>query len=122
MPALRDKGLALLGSATVNMGLASGAQTLFTTPVGKVTRIVCVVIRDVSASLAGGTDYDFTSWRQTVDLSGMTTASTNYRALYATDNTSFTELAASTAFQITPSTGSTLAATAVVDVFGYTSA
>lgn len=121
MPALRDKGIALLGSASgVNMQTAGGAQTIFTTPVGKVTRIAYVVIRDVSATLAGGTDYDFTSWRQTVDLSGMTTASTQYRVIVSTDNTSYTELAASTAFQITPSTGSTGAATATIDVFGYT--
>jgi hypothetical protein len=121
MPFLRDKGIALLGSASINMQAASGAQTIFTTPTGKVTRIVCVVIRDVTASLAGGTDYDFTQWRQTVDLSGMTTADTRYRVLYATDNTDFQELAAGTAFQITPSTGAILAATATIDVFGYTS-
>jgi hypothetical protein len=54
-----------------------------------------------------------------VDLSGMTTANTQYRVIQATDNTDFTELAASTAFQITPSTGSTGAATASIDVFGY---
>lgn len=120
MAFLRDKGLALLGSATINMQNAAGAQTIFTTPAGKVTRIVCVVIRDPTATLAGGTDFDFTSWRQTVDLSGMTGGATQYRVLYATDNTDFTELAASTAFQITPSTGSTGAASATIDVFGYT--
>ena len=121
MPFLRDKGIALLGSASgINMQTAGGAQTIFTTPTGKVTRIAFVVIRDVSATLAGGIDFDFTSWRQTVDLSGMTTANTQYRILLTTDNTNFTELAAGTAFQITPSTGSTGAATATIDVFGYT--
>ena len=121
MPALRDKGIALLGSASgINMQTAGGAQTIFTTPLGKVTRITHIVIRDVSATLAGGTDYDFTSWRQSVDLSGMTTANTQYRVIQATDNTDFTELAAGTAFQITPSTGSSGAATATIDVFGYT--
>lgn len=120
MPALKAKALALLGSATVNMQNAAGAQTIFTTETGKTTRIVCVVIRDTTASLAGGTDFDFTSWRQTVDLSGMTTVGSSYRALYATDNTDFSEIAAGTAFQVTPSTGATAAANATIDVFGYT--
>jgi hypothetical protein len=117
---LSDKGIALLGSATINMQNGSGAQTIFTTALGKVTRIVCVVIRDNTASLAGGSDFDFTNWRQTVDLSSWTSTATIYRVLTASDNTDFTELAAGTAFQITPSTGATAAGTAVIDVFGYT--
>lgn len=120
MPLITDKAISLLGSATVNMQNAAGAQTIFTTALGKVTRITHVVIRDNTASLAGGTDFDFTSWRQNVDLSSWTGTATIYRVLTATDNTDFTELAAGTAFQITPSTGATAAGNAVVDVFGYT--
>ena len=120
MPSLRDKGVALLGSALINMQTAAGAQTIFTTPLGRLTRILYVVVRDNTGSLAGGTDFDFTNWRQTVDLSGMTTTSTGYRVLNATDNTTFTELAGGTNFQITPSTGSSGAANAWIDVFGYT--
>lgn len=120
MPYLRDKGIALLGSASINMQNGAGAQTIFTTALGKVTRIAFVVIRDNTASLAGGTDFDFTNWRQNVDLSGLTSTATIYRVLQSTDNTDFTELAAGTAFQITPSTGATAAGTATVDVFGYT--
>jgi len=120
MPSLKDKAITLLGSlASVNMQTAGGAQTIFTVPPSKVARIMFVVIRDPSATLAGGTDYDFTNWRQTVDLSGMTGGATNYRVLTVTDNSSFVELAAGTAFQITPSTGSSGAATATIDVFGY---
>jgi hypothetical protein len=119
MPSLKDKGIALLGSLSANMQNAAGAQTIFTVPTGKVARIMFVVVRDPSATLAGGTDYDFTNWRQTVDLSGLTGGATNYRVLTVTDNASFVELAAGTAFQITPSTGSSGAATATIDVFGY---
>lgn len=119
MAALKEKGLALLSTTTgVNMQNAAGATTLYTVPTGKVARISHVVVRDISATLAGGTDYDFTQWRQTVDLSAMTTANTDYRVINGND-TKYQELAAATAFQITPSTGSTGAATATIDVFGY---
>lgn len=121
MSLLTDKGIALLASkASVNMQNGAGATTLFTTPLGKTTHIAFVVVRNVSATLAGGTDYDFTSWRQTVDLSGFTSVTNIYRVLFATDNTSYTDLASGTAFQITPSTGSTGAATATIDIYGYT--
>jgi hypothetical protein len=113
------RAIVRLGSATVNMQNAAGAQTIFTTAAGRITRITHVVVRDTTATLAGGTAFAFTSWR-TVDLSTMTTANTTYRVLTATDNTDFAEIAASTAFQITPSTGSTGAASATIDVFGYT--
>lgn len=119
MASLKEKGIALLSTTTgVNMQNAAGAQTLFTVPTGKVARITHVVVRDISATLAGGTDFDFTQWRQTVDLSAMTTANTDYRVINGND-TKYQELAAGTAFQITPSTGSTGAATATIDVFGY---
>ena len=121
MPLLSDSAITLLATKTaVNMQNGAGATTLFTTAAGKVTRITHVVVRDVSATLAGGTDYDFTSWVQTADLSSMTTANTLYRVITASSTTDYTEIAASTAFQITPSTGSAGAATATIDVFGYT--
>lgn len=115
-----DWTLGFLGSATAVMTSGTAASTIFTTPLGKVTRISAVLIRDPTGSLAGGTDYDFTSWRQTVDLSGMTGGAADYRWLFATDNTSFTELAAGTNFQVTKSTGSSAAVTATIDVFGTT--
>jgi len=97
----------------------AASTTLVAVPSGKVFYPVMVVIRDNTASLAGGTDYDFTGWRQSVDLSGMTTTNTTYRVLYATDNTSYTENAASSNFQITVSTGATAAGTATIDVIGF---
>lgn len=97
----------------------AGSTTLVAVPAGKTFYPVMIVIRDTTASLAGGTDYDFTGWRQSVDLSGMTTTGTSYRVLYATDNTSYTENAASSNFQITVSTGASAAGTATIDVFGF---
>lgn len=119
MSSLNELGITILGSASINMQNAAGAQTIFTVPVGKTAYVTHVVIQNPSATLAGGTDFDFTSWRQTVDLSGFTTGANDYRLLVATDNTTFTKLTAGTNFQITPSTGSTGAATATVKAFGY---
>ena len=97
----------------------AGATTLYTVPTGKSFIPVMVVVRNNSASLAGGNDYDFTGWRQTVDLSGMTAVATDFRVLYSTENTSYTVTTAGTAFQITVSTGSTAACTATIDLWGY---
>jgi len=115
---LRENAITLLESTSgVDMKTAA-STTLFTVPVGKVAYIAAVVVRDPSASMAGGTDYDFTQWKQTVDLSSLTTANTDYIVLDG-NNTKYQELAASTAFQITVNTGTTAACTATLDVFGY---
>jgi hypothetical protein len=119
MPSLKDKAVTLLGSATIDMKTAA-TTTIFTTPVGKVTRITHVVVRDATASLAGGTSYSITNFRQTFSLAALITANTGYLVLVATDLTQFTETAAATAIQLTVTTGSTLAANATIDVFGYT--
>ncbi len=115
MPALRENAITLLSSTTVDMKTA-GSTTLFSTPSGLVLYVTHVVVRDPTASLAGGTDYDFTNWRQTVDLSSMTTANTDYIVLSGS-GTKYTENTGN--FQITVSTGSTAVASAKIDVFGY---
>ena len=100
-------------------------NTLYTVPTGKTAYIVFVVIREPSASLAGGTDYDLgtgaaaDTWRQTVDLSSMTTADTDYMVISGADVTKYTDSAAASGFGIKPITGSTGAATATIDVFGF---
>lgn len=115
---LRENSVALLESTSgVDMKTAA-STTLYTVPTGKVAYITNIVIRDPSASMAGGTDYDFTQWKQTVDLSSLTTLNTDYIVLDG-NNTKYQELAAGTAFQITVNTGTTAACTAVIDVFGY---
>jgi hypothetical protein len=118
MGELNELAVKLLQTTTsVDMKTAA-STTLYTVPTGKVGRIAYVTIRDPSASMAGGTDYDFTQWRQTVDLSSLTTADTDYIILDG-NNVKYQELAAATAFQITVNTGTTAACTASIDVFGY---
>lgn len=119
MPSLKDKAETLLGSATIDMKTAA-TTTIFTTPSGKITRITKVVVRDPTASLAGGTSYSLTNFRQTFSLAGLTTPSTGYMVVQATDLTQYTELVGGTAFQLTVTTGSTAASNATIDVFGYT--
>jgi len=121
MALLTDKACALLGSATIDMQTAA-TTTIFTTASGKVTRIMFIVVRDPTASMAGGTAFTFgTPFRNngTVDLSSLTTSGTDYIVLDQ-NNTKSTEIAASTAFQITVTTGTTAACNATIDVFGYT--
>lgn len=119
MPSLKEKSIALLGSLLFHCQTVDGAQTIFTVPIDKVARIIAVVVRDPTGSFAGGTDFDFTNWRQTVDLSAMTGGATNYRVLLAADNTSYVEIGAGVAFQCTPSTGATADIDCTLDVFGY---
>lgn len=118
MANLNQNALTLVASvASVDMKTAASV-TLYTVPAGKTFYPVLLVGRNNSASLAGGTSYSFTNWRQTVDLSGLT-VTTGYRVLQSVDNTTYTPLAAGAAFQITVTTGSTAACTMTWDVFGY---
>ena len=100
-------------------------NTLYTVPTGKTAYVVFVVIREPSASMAGGTDYDFgtganaDTWRQTVDLSSMTTLATDYMVITGADVTKYTDNAAAAVFGIKVITGTTAACTATIDVFGF---
>ena len=119
MAALNELARTKVATVTgVDMKTAA-STTLYTVPTEKSFIPTSVVIRNNSASLAGGTSYSFTGWLQTVDLSGMTTASTTYRILQSTTNTSYTVAIAGSTFQITVTTGSSVACTATVDVWGY---
>ena len=120
-------GLAVAKVSTTELvDMQTAAKTvLYTVPAGKVFYPVFVVVRDPSASLAGGTDYDIgtganaDTWRQAVDLSSMTTAGTDYMVIRGADVTKYSECAAAAEFGIKVITGSTGAATATIDVFGY---
>ena len=113
--------IALLSTtASVDMKAAAGPTTLYTVPAGKTAIITHVVIRSISASLAGGTDFDFTGWKQTVDLSSITSAFATSFICLDSNNAVYTPAVASSTFQITNSTGATGTATATIDVFGYT--
>ncbi len=127
MAALKDKALTLLGSATVDIHPAA-STTIFTTPIGKVTRISHIILRDPQASLAAATDLKFgTGFRNNaaVDVSSLTTTGTDYivlqNATAAGSDQKCTEIAAGTAFQVTVTTGATAnPANVTIDVFGYT--
>ena len=118
MGELNEVAVTLVQTTTAVDAKTAASTTLWTVPTGKVGRIVHVCVRDPSASMAGGTDYDFTQWKQTVDLSSLTTADTDYIILDG-NNVKYQELAAATNFQVTVNTGTTAACTAVFDVFGY---
>lgn len=118
MASLNENAITKLSSTSAVDMKTAAATTLYTVPTGKIAYISHVVIRDPSASMAGGTEYDFTTWKQNVDLSSLTTANTDYIVLDC-NNTKYTEQVAGTAFQITVVTGSTAACTATIDVFGY---
>ena len=115
---LIEYGITKLATVSAVDMKTAAATTLYTVPPGKTFHISRVVIRNNSASLAGGTSYSFTGWRSGVDLSGMT-VTTGARTLLQLDNTTYTPVAAVTAFQITVTTGSTLACTATIEVWGY---
>ena len=118
MADLKEISIAKLATVTgVDMKTAA-STTLYTVPAGKVLYVTHVVIRDPSASMAGGNDYDFTNWKQTVDLSSLTTLGTDFIVLDG-NNTKYTENAAAATFQITVNTGTTAACTATIDVFGF---
>lgn len=123
MPDLRENAITLL-SSTSSVDMQTAAKTtLFTVPTGKSAVITAVIIHTLSATLAGGTDFDFgtdancTTHKQTVDLSSLT--ATTDSIVISFDDSKYPRLAAADAFGIYPSTGSTGAATAVIDVFGY---
>jgi hypothetical protein len=118
MANLNENAITKLSTTTgVDMKTAASV-TLYTVPTGKTAYITHIVIRDPSASMAGGTEYDFTTWKQNVDLSSLTTLGTDYIVLDC-NNTKYTEQVAGTAFQITVVTGTTATCTATIDVFGF---
>jgi len=124
MANLKEKGISLLNSqASVDMKTA-GKTTLYTVPAGKTAIITHVVVRTPSATLIGGSDYDFgtgancDTWKQTVSLVSLTTATTDYIVIDQ-ENTKYTVAAASGTFGVKVITGATDAATATIDVFGY---
>jgi hypothetical protein len=119
MAALKEKAFTLLGSlAGVDMKTAA-STTIFTVPAGKTCRITDVIIRDTTASLAGGISYSITGWRQGFSLANLVTANTGYIDVWGADLAQYTEQAGGTAIQLTVTTGATAAGTATVDIFGY---
>lgn len=122
---LKENSVCLVASVSgVDMKTA-GKTVLYSVPSDKSFYPICVVIRDASASLAGGTDYDIgtganaDTWVQANDLSAMTTLGADFKVIDS-GGTKYTKCAASSEFGIKVITGSTAACTATIDVFGYT--
>jgi hypothetical protein len=121
MSLLADNAVTLLGTI-VGVDLHTAASTtIYTTPPGKVTRVLAVLVRDTSASCAGGTNYSVTGLGGTFTLTNLTTLGTGYAMATQGTATQGIEVAASTAVQLTVTTGTTAnPCTGTVDVFGTT--
>jgi len=108
----------------VDMKTATETALYATVPTGKSAVVTKVVIRNISETLAGGTDYQFgtmdarNEWKSASDLSALTNTSTGMMTV-----TNFNEpqvvFPSGTNFGIEVITGSTAASTATVDVLGY---
>jgi hypothetical protein len=102
----------------------AGKTILYTVPPGKTFYPIMVVVKSPSASLAGGTEYDFgtganaDTWVQNVDLSAMTTLATDFKVIDS-GGTKYTRCAAGSEFGIKVITGSTAVCTATIAVFGF---
>jgi len=125
MTALNENAITRLATVTgVDMKTA-GKTNLYVVPAGKTLYVSHIVVREPSASMAGGTDYDLgtgancDTWRQSVDLSSMTTLATDYMVISGADVTKYTDCAAASVFGIKVITGTTAACTATIDVFGF---
>lgn len=118
MSFLTTKAPTILSSTTVDMKTAA-STALYVVPQGRTLRIVALVVRDPTASLAGGTSYSVTNWRQTFSLAALTTANTGYTVVLGADLAQYTELAAAATVNFTVTTGSTAAANATLDLIGY---
>lgn len=120
---LRERAITLLASVSgVDMKTVA-KEILFTGPAGKSFIVTHVIVRNPTASLAGGTEYDLgdgancDTWKQNVDLSSMT--NTAHYFVIEGNNAAYVIFDAGDVFGIKPITGSTLAADATIDVFGY---
>lgn len=125
MPALRENAITLLASVDADMQNGDGNTTVYTVPTGFVLYVTNVVVRDPTASLADGVDFDFGSSSGSnffntaaTDLSGMTTVGTDYYII-SNDDTVLTEYAAAALFEVVVNTGATADAVATIDLFGY---
>jgi len=119
----KEKVIALLGTATVDLQTGDTKSTVYTVPTGKEAIITHVVIHSPTASLAAGTDYDIGSgascdtWLQSSNLSTMT-ATTDYMVITSSAVKYTIEVAAAT-FGILQITGATADAQATMEVYGF---
>jgi len=127
---LKEKSISLLASKTLVDMKTAGATLLYTIPTGKSCIVTHIVVHNQTASLAGGTSYSFGTNSATYDnwdsartlaaLTVTTTAQMLTPNLPADSADQVTTVALTgTEFKMVVTTGSALAATATIDVFGY---
>jgi len=115
--------MALIRDVEVNLQAGDPKSNIYTVPAGKKMIPVFLVIKEPTASLAGGVDFDIgdgaacTTWLQTVDLADIT-AATMFRVISSV-NVTYTIFDAGDVFGIIPVTGAVLDADAKADLFGY---
>jgi hypothetical protein len=103
------------------VNMQSGAKIDFFTPPKNVV-VTHIVVRDPSASLTGGTSYSFGSGSNAdslltgVTLAGMTTIAKSFKVIPVAYGVL---LATDDVLGMKATTGSTAAATATIDIFGY---
>ena len=122
MADIREHAISLLASVSgVDMQTVA-KEPLYTIPVGKKCIITHVIIRDPTDSLLGGTEYDLgdgdncDTWVQNTNLAAMTSTA-HYFVVHAA--AVYIIFDAGDVFGIKPIVGSTAAADATIDVFGY---
>jgi hypothetical protein len=122
MTALSYNALTLLASTTVHLQNGDPKSIAYTVPVGKKAIPVLIVIRNPTASLADGTDFDIgdgvtaDTWTTAVNLSTLTAVTD---CIPIEVGAKFTIFDAGDEFGIIPVTGATADADATMDVFGY---
>ena len=120
---LKDVAITLLDSGIAAMQNGDPKTTIYTVPAARKAIVTHVVIRQPTASLADGTDYNLgdganaDTWKPNNNLTAMTAATDCI--VITNDNSKYTIFDAGDAFGIKPDTGATADANATVDVFGY---
>lgn len=124
MANLKENALSMLASGVAGMQTADGKTTLYTVPAGKKAVVTHVVVRQPTASLAGGTSFSFgdgtnaDTWKTGVSLATMT-GTDDYFVVSKNDTVVAAVFDAGDAFGVKPVTGATADANAAIDVFGY---
>lgn len=124
MANLKDKALSLLASGVAGMQTADGKTTLYTIPPGRKAVVTHVVVRQPTASLAGGTSFSLgdganaDTWKTSVNLSTVT-GTDDYFVITKDDAVVTAVFDAGDQFGIRAVTGATADADATLDVFGY---
>lgn len=123
MPDLKKSGIALLGSGVAGMQNGDPKTTIYTVPPGQKAVVTLIVVRNPTASLAGGTDFDFgdgasaDTWKTGVNLS-ILTGTDDYVVLDNNNSVIAAVFDAGDELGVKPSTGATADAEATIEYYG----